>query len=225
MRKEVISKCILALLLLLPSLTASAAAGFVDRWTDYLFILTDMALFITLIYIALGGWRLHIWPYRKRWQRVVEWVFCMAWFVVLGELSYGLLPLLCPIIFWVALRLMRGRPSAPDKSQPWYKRTGLAIYNNNIVRALALFAAMIILVSGYDKLVDFVFDGDPVHIHHPLFDGYESVYRHIRDVVYNAVSFDINYIIGLIALYAMFLMVMWVVYKRKERLNAMSGKP
>lgn len=40
-------------------------------------------------------------------------------------------------------------------------------------------------------------------------------------MVYDTVSLDINYIIGLIALYAMFLMVMWVVYKRKERLNAM----
>ena len=218
MKKEHISKYILSLLLMLPALSASAAAGMVDRWVDNLFILTDMALVITLVYIILGGWRIHIWPYRKRWQRVVEWVFCMAWFVVLGELSYGLLPLLCPIIFWIALRLMRGRPSAPDKSQPWYKRTGLAIYNNNIVRALALFAAMIIFTLGYEKLTDFIFDGDPVHILHPLFAGYESVYRHIRDAVYDAVSFDINYIIGLIALYAMFLMVMWVVYRRKERI-------
>lgn len=83
MRKERISRCILATMLLLPSLSAWAAAGFVDRWVESMFVMTDMALVTTLVYIILGGWRLHIWPYGKRWQRVLEWVFCMAWFAVL----------------------------------------------------------------------------------------------------------------------------------------------
>ena len=59
---------------------------------------------------------------------------------------------------------------------------------------------------------------NPRRFPHPLFVRYESTYRHIRDVVYNATSFDLNFVVGLIALYAMFLMVMWVVYRRKERL-------
>lgn len=54
-----------------------------DRWVESMFVMTDMVLVITLVYIVLGGWRVHIRPYRKRWQRVVELVFCMAWFVVL----------------------------------------------------------------------------------------------------------------------------------------------